>query len=126
MAPRTPEYFAPSAPCEAAVRPLNFCVRRSMTLSRGLSLLVLATAYLRAWHIHFSAWYVTLFAAPLLLLIWFPAQIDDYTFGAWYHGYRIDSHTPGVIIASFGWISLLLIVLLLFNPRAIFRFLVGS
>jgi hypothetical protein len=95
----------------------------TLTLSRGLSLVVLVTAYLRAWHIHLGAWYVTLVATPLLILIWFPSEIDEFTFGNWYKGYRIDPHTPAFLIAWFGWIFLLLFALLLFNPRAIYRVL---
>jgi hypothetical protein len=47
-------------------------------------------------------------------LIWFPEQIDDLTFGAWYQGSQIDSHTPGIAVAALGWIFLLLFALALF------------
>lgn len=93
----------------------------NLTVSRSLSLAVLAAAYARAWHIGLSPWFVTLGAAPLLLLIWFPSEVDEFTFGAWYQGYRIDSHTPPVLIAWFGWILLLLFTGLLFSPWLIAR-----
>ena len=93
----------------------------TLTLSRSLSLAVLTVAYLRAWHIHLSAWYVTLVAVPALLLIWFSSDVDELTFGTWYQGYRIDSHTPPVFIAWFGWILLLLFTALLFNSHLIDR-----
>ena len=77
-------------------------------MSRLLSVLVTALAYVGAWPIHTGAWLVTLGCAPLLALIWFPEQIDEFTFGAWYRGYQIDSHTPPVLIAVLGWLLLLL------------------
>ena len=82
--------------------------------SRILSLLVVAAAYVRGWWIPSGFWIVTLVSAPLLALIWFPEQIDDLTFGTWYKGYQIDSHTPGVAIAALGWIFLCLFALALF------------
>jgi len=90
-----------------------------MTLSpsRVLSLVVVAAAYLRSWWIPSGFWVVTLVCAPLLALIWFPEQIDDLTFGAWYRGYQIDSHTPGVAIAALGWVFLLLFATALFLAR---------
>ena len=99
--------------------PLNLDVRRTMTLSlsRALSLLVLAAAYLRAWWIPSGFWIVTLISGPVLALIWFPEQIDELTFGSWYKGYQIDSHTPGVAVAAMGWIFLLLFALSLFLAR---------
>jgi uncharacterized membrane protein YoaT (DUF817 family) len=89
--------------------------------SRVLSLAVLAVAYLRAWHIGLSGWYVTLLGAPLLLLIWFPREVDEFTYGAWTKGNRIDSHTPAVLIAGFGWILLVLITMVLFVARIVSR-----
>ena len=86
----------------------------TLSLSRALSLLVLAAAYLRAWWIPSGFWIVTLISGPVLALIWFPEQIDELTFGSWYKGYQIDSHTPGVAVAAMGWIFLLLFALSLF------------
>lgn len=100
-------------------RPLKLIVRCSMTLSlsRVLSLIVVAAAYLRAWSMPSGLWIVTLVSGPALALIWFPKQIDELTFGSWYRGYQIDSHTPGVLIAAMGWILLLLFASTLFIGR---------
>ena len=89
----------------------------TLTWSRVFSLVVLATAYLRAMHVALSLWYVTLVAAPLLILIWFPCEVDELTFGMWYEGYTVDTHTPPVLIAAFGWLFLLLFAALLFRDR---------
>jgi hypothetical protein len=98
-----------------------------MTLSvpRALSLAVVGVLYLRVWQIGLSGWYVTLCVVPMLVLIWFPNEVDELTFGIWYQGYRIDSHTPAFLIAAFGWIFLVLITLILGNGHAVSRF-VGS
>jgi hypothetical protein len=77
-------------------------------VSRVLSLVVTAVAYVSAWPMHAGFWLVTIGSIPLLTLIWFPRQIDELTFGDWYRGYQIDSHTPPVLIAVIGWILLLL------------------
>jgi hypothetical protein len=89
----------------------------TLSLSRILSLLVVAAAYVRAVWFPSGFWIVTLVSGPILALIWFPEQIDDLTYGAWYQGYQIDSHTPGAAIAALGWIFLLLFVLALFLVR---------
>ena len=41
---------------------------------------------MRAWPILSGFWLVTLVFVPVLTLIWFPEQIDDLTYGAWYGG----------------------------------------
>ncbi|HYM26924.1 MAG TPA: hypothetical protein VET66_02145 [Steroidobacteraceae bacterium] len=89
----------------------------NLSASRLLSLVVVAAAYLRSGWIPSGFWVVTLVCAPVLALIWFPEQIDDLTFGAWYRGYQIDSHTPGVAIAALGWVFLLLFATALFLAR---------
>jgi hypothetical protein len=89
----------------------------TLSLSRVFSLLVVAAAYVRAWWVPSGFWIVTLVSAPVLALIWFPEMIDELTFGSWYRGYQIDSHTPGIAIAAMGWIFLLLFVLALFLAR---------
>jgi hypothetical protein len=89
----------------------------TLSLSRVLSLIVVAAAYLRAWSIPSGFWLVTLVCGPVLALIWFPEQIDELTFGAWYRGYQIDSHTPGVAVAAMGWAFLLLFTAALFLAR---------
>lgn len=89
----------------------------TLSLSRSLSLIVVAVAYIRLWSIPNGFWIVTLVCAPVLTLIWFPQQIDDVTFGAWYRGYQIDSHTPGIAIAALGWVFLLLFAVVVFLAR---------
>lgn len=86
----------------------------NLGISRVLSLVILAAAYVRAWSIPSGLWVVTLIFVPLLALIWFPEQIDDLSYGAWYRGYQIDSHTPSGAIAALGWLLLLLCVAALF------------
>jgi hypothetical protein len=86
-------------------------------VSRVLSVIVTAVAYVSAWPMHTGLWLVTLGCAPLLALIWFPRQIDEFTFGDWYRGYRIDSRTPAVLIAALGWIVLLVFASALFVVR---------
>ncbi len=89
----------------------------TLSLSRALSLLVVAAAYVRAAWIPSGFWIVTLVSAPVLALIWFPEQIDDMTFGAWSRGSQIDSHTPALAVAALGWIFLLMFMLALFLAR---------
>jgi hypothetical protein len=100
-------------------RSLNWDVKPSMNLSvsRVLSFVVLAADCVRAWSIPSGFGLVILIFVPLLALIWFPEQIDDLTYGAWYRGYQIDSHTPGVAIAALGWFILLLVTGILFLGR---------
>jgi hypothetical protein len=89
----------------------------TLSISRILSLVVVAAAYLRAWSIPSGLWIVSLVSAPMLALIWFPKQIDELTFGAWYRGYQINSHTPAVLISTMGWVFLLLFASALFLGR---------
>jgi hypothetical protein len=67
----------------------------NLSTSRVLSLIVTAVACVSVWPVHNGFWLVTLGCGPLLLLIWFAEQVDDFTFGTWYRGYQIDSHTSG-------------------------------
>lgn len=53
----------------------------NLSTSRVLSLIVLAVSYVSAWPMHSGFWLVTLGCGPMLLLIWFPEEIDDFTFG---------------------------------------------
>jgi hypothetical protein len=89
----------------------------TLSLSRVLSLVVVAVAYVRGLWIPSGFWIVTLVSIPILGLIWFPEKIDDLTFGTWSGGSQIDSHTPGVAVAALGWIFLLLFALALFLSR---------
>ena len=88
-----------------------------LSVSRVLSLLVVAAAYARVWSIPSGFLVVTLVCVPVLAFIWFPEQIDDLTYGAWYRGYQIDSHTPSGAIAALGWLILLVCVAALFLAR---------
>jgi len=89
----------------------------NLSVSRLLSLAVVAAAYVRAWSIPSGAAAVTLIVVPLLALIWFPEQIDDLTYGSWFRGYQIESHTPSAAIAALGWLLLLLCVAAIFFGR---------
>lgn len=89
----------------------------TISLSRVLSVLVVAAAYVRGYWIPSGFLLVTFVSAPILALIWFPEQIDDLTFGAWYQGSQVDRHTPAVAVAALGWVFLLLFVLVLFLAR---------
>jgi hypothetical protein len=89
----------------------------NLSVSRLLSLVVVAAAYLRVWSIPAGAAAVTLIVVPLLALIWFPEQIDDLTYGSWFRGYQIESHTPSGAIAALGWLLLLLCVAAIFFGR---------
>lgn len=89
----------------------------NLSISRLLSLVVVAAAYVRVWSIPAGIALVTLIVVPLLALIWFPEQIDDLTYGAWYRGYQIDAHTPSGAIAALGWLLLLLCAAALFFAR---------
>lgn len=80
----------------------------TFSLSRLLSLAVVAGAYARAWWLPSGLWLVTLVCWPILALIWFPEAIDDLSFGTWSKGAQIDTHTPPAAIAVMGWIVLLL------------------
>jgi hypothetical protein len=93
----------------------------TLTPSRTLSLVIVGLAYFRAWQIGLSGWYVTMWVTPLLVLIWFPDEVDDLTFGSWYEGRRIDSHTPPFLIAAFGWIFLATMTLFLFIAHEVLR-----
>jgi hypothetical protein len=86
-------------------------------VSRVLSLIVTALAYVGAWPMHAGLWLASIGCVPLLALIWFPRQIDELTFGDWHRGYQIDSHTPSVLIAAIGWMVLLLFTAALFVFR---------
>ena len=89
----------------------------NLSMSRVLSLVVVAAAYVRVWSIPAGFWAVTIVFVPLLCLIWFPEQIDDLTYGGWFRGYQIDSHTPRGAIAALGWLLLLLCAAAVFFGR---------
>jgi len=88
-------------------------------LSRSLSLVVVAASLWKALNADLGIGYVALGIVPILVLIWFPETVDEYTFGNWLYGYRIDSHTPALPIAAAGWILLLPSAYILFDPDGI-------
>lgn len=90
-----------------------------LSTSRIASLAVIAVVYVAAWPIRNGLWIVTLVCGPLLLLIWFPQEVDEFTFGDWFRGYRIDAHTPSVLIEAMGWIFLLLVAAALVFARLV-------
>ena len=89
----------------------------NLSVSRVVSLIVVAAAYITAWPIRGGVWVVTLVCGPLPLLIWFPQEVDDFTFGGWSRGSQINTHTPGVLIAAMGWICLVLVAAMLVMAR---------
>lgn len=89
----------------------------NLSISRVFSLVVVAVACVRAWSIPGGFWVVALVCGPVLALIWFPEQIDDLSYGAWFRGYQVDTHTPSGAIATLGWLILLLCVAALFLGR---------
>src|SRR5271165_3857175 len=102
--------------------------RESLTLlsSRSLSIVVAVAALYRVWPNPSALLRVALIMAPPMVLIWFPEQIDEYTFGTWHRGYRIDAHTPPAMIAMFGWVILLFEASIIFDPTWVMRFLYGA
>ena len=90
-----------------------------LSTSRLLSLVVTAAAALHVLRTSMQSWYLLVIVVPALLLIWFAEQIDDLTFGTWHHGYLIDTHTPAVLIAGFGWILLIVEAIILMKLRMI-------
>ena len=88
------------------------------TMSRALSVVLVAFTAWRSWSILKDEWYVVLAAVPLLVLIWFPEWVDELSFGATRGGYQIDSHTPAFLISAVGWVLLLLGVSSIVAPTA--------
>lgn len=94
--------------------------------SRSLSIIVAAAALYRVWPNAAALLRVAIIMALPIVLIWFPEQVDEYTFGTWHRGYRIDAHTPPAMIAMFGWVILLLEASIVFDPAWVMRFLYGA
>jgi hypothetical protein len=77
-----------------------------MTLGRWLSLAVVsALVCSRLLQGSLLGWF-SFFGSIGLLLIWFPAEVNEYTLGLWYAGYKIESPTPAWLIATAGWLLL--------------------
>lgn len=90
-------------------------------ISRGLSLVAIAVALWFALPFERGGWYVLLILVPSLVFIWFPREVDEFTFGTWRHGYQIDAHTPPVLIAVAGWLLLLIDASFVISPNFIAR-----
>jgi hypothetical protein len=74
-----------------------------MTLGRWLSLaVVVALAFSRLVHGSLLGSFAFLCFIGLAL-IWFPEEINEYTLGLWYAGYKIETPTPAWLIATAGW-----------------------
>lgn len=78
------------------------------TISRSLSILVVAYTAWQAWPFRSGEWYVVLEVVPVLAFIWYPETIDEMTFGTTRSGNLINAHTPAFLIAAVGWVLLLL------------------
>lgn len=50
-----------------------------------------------------------LFLLVALVLIWFPSVINGYAMGTMMDGSTVDTPTPPLLIAAFGWIALLVV-----------------
>lgn len=93
--------------------------------NRSLAVLVAVATLLRIGTKSAALLYLCALIPPIIL-IWFPEQVDEYTFGLWDQGNRIDSHTPPLMIAIFGWFILLLEASIIFYPSWLPRFLYGA
>jgi hypothetical protein len=93
--------------------------------SRSLSIILAIVVLYRMWPNKDGLVSIAIAMAAPLVLIWFPDLIDEYTFGTWDKGNRIDAHTPPVMIAMFGWVILLLEASVVFDPNWFMRFLNG-
>ena len=89
--------------------------------SRILALALSAAAVIHAWPQGAYAFGVLFQCAFACVLIWFPQAVDDFTFGSTRSGHQIDSHTPAWMIATVGWVLLLLRVTFSMKPDAISR-----
>jgi hypothetical protein len=76
-----------------------------LRLSRWLSLAIFVLALVETRHSPRATW---LSGAIALVCIWFPALVDDVTFGTTRAGYKIDTHSPPWLIAGCGWLLLLI------------------
>ncbi len=93
--------------------------------SRSLSIMLAAVLLYRLWPNRGGLVSFAIAMAAPLVLIWFPEEIDEYTFATWDKGNRIDKHTPPVMIVMFGWVILLLEASVVFEPNWVMRFLYG-
>jgi hypothetical protein len=84
-------------------------VNRVLSLVAALVLVVFAVIH------SFSFWEFAVLSSIALVLIWVPAEVNEYTLGLWYAGYRIENPTPAWMISTGGWLLLGGIAWLLFR-----------
>jgi hypothetical protein len=89
--------------------------------SRALSLVVAAFALWVAWPIPHGLAYALVTVGSTLIPIWYPEDVDEIMYGTWQQGYRIDTHTPPVLIVVMGWVLLLLYTSFLADPDFLSR-----
>jgi hypothetical protein len=77
-------------------------------IGRSLAIGVVAAVSLRVWMLDHHLWFAAFVLGFPLILIWFPEEIDDLTFGTWDRGNQINVHTPAFLITAFGWAILFL------------------
>ena len=90
----------------------------SRHVARLLSLALVAVSLFVVWPNRTEIWSVVIVDGVALLLIWFPSEIDDYTFGNTGYRVQINKHTPPFLIAGFGWILLALFTVILLRHAA--------
>ena len=94
--------------------------------SRSLALLFVVICIWRVWSVVNGPWYVIICLGVPMILIWFPDEIDDMTFGTWSRGNQIDTHTPSFLIVGFGWTILLLETFVFCFPQGLARLFHGK
>jgi hypothetical protein len=90
-------------------------------ISRGLAIAITAAVSLRVWMLDHHLWFAAFVLGLPLVLIWFPEEIDDLSFGTWDRGNQINVHTPAFLISAFGWAILLLEAWVIFLSQAFSR-----
>jgi hypothetical protein len=88
-------------------------------IGRGLAIAIVLAAGLRVWMLDHRLWFAAFVLGFPLILIWFPEEIDDLSFGTWDRGNQINVHTPAFLIAAFGWAILLLEAWVILLPHAL-------
>lgn len=75
-------------------------------VSRILSIVVVLSLVVREWPNGLAVFSTVLYSCFACVLIWFPQEVDDFTFGTTRFGNKIDSHTPAFLIVAVGWVLL--------------------
>lgn len=88
-----------------------------MIFDRCLSLLVfIVTQFLVVYYYDSNTIFIALISQTIsLILIWYPNEVDDLTFGIITVGGKISSRTPLIIIKFFGWLLHLVIPVVFFG-----------